>query len=197
MASLPPGVCTAPSTGSRPPADPTDASLLDRIAGGDETAFRDLFHRYHSALRAFAASIAGEADADEAVQDVFVGLWHRRGALSADPSLRAYLFRAARSRALNVRRGRRRWALRFSGLDAAETVAAPPSGGGEVSQAVAEAVARLPERQRMAFQLRHSHGLSYAEIASAMAVTPKTVENHLARALRTLRYALSPELAHP
>ena len=176
----------------------SDADLLDGIRAEDDGAFKALFDRYHADLRAFAASIAGDNPAGDVVQDVFVEVWTRRHRIEADPSLRAYLFRATRNRALNARRGRRRWALRFAGLDAACHAAAPPLGdGGELARAVASAVARLPERQRAAFRLRHEHGLSYAEVAAAMEISPRTVEVHLAKATRAVRDAVPPELLRP
>lgn len=47
-----------------------------------------------------------------------------------------------------------------------------------------EAVARLSPRCRAAFTLRVFEGCSYKEIAKKLCITPKTVENHIARALR-------------
>ncbi|MEM1097046.1 MAG: sigma-70 family RNA polymerase sigma factor [Bacteroidota bacterium] len=176
-----------------------DAELLQWIQADYETAFEVLFDRYHDSLRAFAASIAGEYHADEVVQEVFLDVWRRRHALKAKASLRAYLFQATRSRSLNAKRGRTRWARRFMGLDAAHNAIAPQatSSGDELAQAIAQAVACLPERQQTAFRLRREHDLSYAEIAVAMEVKPKTVENHLRRAAQAVRDAIPAELLRP
>jgi RNA polymerase sigma-70 factor (ECF subfamily) len=47
-----------------------------------------------------------------------------------------------------------------------------------------EAVARLSPQCRAAFTLRVFGGCSYREIAQQLRISPKTVENHIARALR-------------
>jgi RNA polymerase sigma-70 factor (ECF subfamily) len=60
----------------------------------------------------------------------------------------------------------------------------------ELQTAVEAAIARLPERCRLVFVLRWQHHLSYAEIAAALDIAPKTVETQLNRALKALREAL-------
>jgi RNA polymerase sigma-70 factor (ECF subfamily) len=55
----------------------------------------------------------------------------------------------------------------------------------------------LPDRQREAFVLSRFNGLSHDEIAAVMGVSPRTVNNHIVRALKTLRdhvRALEPSL---
>ncbi len=177
----------------------SDADLLAGTRGGEEACFRALFIRYHGDLLAFASSIAGETEAADVVQGVFVSLWENRHRVEASPTLKAYLFRATRNRALNARRGLRRWALRFVGLDHADSVVIGPTRAeaSELARAISDACARLPGRQREAFSLRHFHGLSYAEIAAAMDVSPRTVEVHLAKAIRALRDRLPRELLAP
>ena len=195
----PRGPRAVPETGSAPWHLCADADLLAGTRAGDEACFAALFRRYHGDLLAFASSIVGEAEAGDVVQGVFVSLWELRHDVEAAPTLKAYLFRATRNRALNARRSLRRWAFRFVGLDHADAVATPPirADAGELARAVAAACSRLPRRQREAFGLRHFHGLSYAEIAAAMGVSPRTVEVHLAKAARTLRETLPPELLRP
>lgn len=174
----------------------SDADLLTRIQAGDHGAFKVLFERYHTPLRGFAASVAGEGEADAVVQDVFLGVWRRRRELAADPSLRAYLFRATRSLSLNAKRGQARRALRFTDLDDAQHLEgpAPARSSEELAAAVARAVAQLSDRCREAFLLRHEHGLSYAEIAGVMQTSRHTVRNQLAKALRSVHDAIPPEL---
>ncbi|MEM6648468.1 MAG: sigma-70 family RNA polymerase sigma factor [Bacteroidota bacterium] len=174
----------------------SDADLLARIQADDHGAFKVLFERYHTSLRVFAASVAGDDEADAVVQDVFVGVWRRRRELVADPSLRAYLFRAARSLSLNAKRGRTRWALRFTDLDDAQhlTESAQTASNDELTAAVVRAVNQISDRRREAFLLRHEHGLSYAEIAAVMQTSRHTVRNQLAQALRSIHDAIPPEL---
>ena len=176
-----------------------DQALFDRLRTGDELAFSALFRRHHGPLRRFAASIAGDSAADEVVQDVFIEVWKQRFRIRVLVSVRGYLYRATRNRALNARRSfERRW-RRLAGLDEARDIPAPglPTGTDELVRAVVAAIARLPERQQTAFRLRREHELTYDEIAAVMGISRNTVENHLARATKAVREAIPPELLRP
>ncbi len=56
------------------------------------------------------------------------------------------------------------------------------------------AVADLPERCREVFRLSREQGLRYAEIATALGISVKTVEAQMGKALRLLRDRLAPWL---
>jgi RNA polymerase sigma-70 factor (ECF subfamily) len=55
---------------------------------------------------------------------------------------------------------------------------------------VLEAVAALPDRQRLVFTLSHVDERTAAEISEATGMSPATVRVHLFRAIRKLRAAL-------
>ena len=50
-----------------------------------------------------------------------------------------------------------------------------------------DALAKLPPRCRLVFTLQRNHGMSYGEVASSLAISVKTVEVQMGRALKTLR----------
>jgi RNA polymerase sigma-70 factor (ECF subfamily) len=135
--------------------------------------------------------------AEEVVQDVMLEMWRRRETLSLDESLRAYLFRAAHNRALNHLRHERVKQRRMPYL-AGESVSAPTAHlrlvEEEIDEALHQAVRALPERCREVFELSRVHGLKYAEIASALDISVKTVEAQMGKALRVLREQLAPWL---
>jgi len=57
----------------------------------------------------------------------------------------------------------------------------------DLSSHLWNAVAKLPERCRKAFEFSRIEGLSYSEIGAAMGITPKAVEALISRSLRLLR----------
>ena len=84
---------------AQPPGDP----LLAGLAAGQEEAFASLYAREGSALFRVAVSLLGiRADAEDAVQEVFVGLAQARTSWASVENLRAYLFTSLRHAAAKV-----------------------------------------------------------------------------------------------
>jgi RNA polymerase sigma-70 factor (ECF subfamily) len=175
--------------------DPAD--VVARVRAGDERAFEALFRTYYDGLCSFVIRyVHDRAPAEELVQDLFAALWARRGAWEVRGgagSVRAYLFAAARNRALNLRARRaveRDWEA--DEADVRSLHRAPPQpdealDAAELHARLDAAIESLPERCRLVMQLRWREQLSYAEIAEVMGISPKGVENQLSRGLKALR----------
>jgi RNA polymerase sigma-70 factor (ECF subfamily) len=182
-----------------------ERACLDRIARGDVVAFEQLFRRFAAELAAFAGSyVDGDDEAEEVVHVVFCWLWEHRVTLPRPDSVRSYLFAAVRNRALNVVRDRRTEAAfrERAAVSARDGGFAPstPSPEGELAardlaHALADALRRMPPRCREVYTLTRDHRLTYAEVAEALGIAPKTVEIHMSRALAILRVKLSPWMA--
>ena len=175
-----------------------DRALLARLRGGDEAAFDAIFRAHYAPLVGLAESVLRHrAVAEEVVQDVMLELWRRRETLVVEESLRAYLFRATRNRALNHLRHRK---VEQRGEPHARGESVVPAAADaylveeEIDAAVRRAVAELPDRCREVFELSRVHGLRYAEIARALDISVKTVEAQMGKALRVLRERLAPWL---
>ena len=175
----------------------------EQIRSGSYSAFEVLFSTYYEELVAFVRSLVHRHDvAEELVQDVFFNIWRQRHQWRPRGSLRAYLYGAARNQSYMYARHRRverRWQARQA-LEAA--VPEPPRADAgdaveqaEVDAAVRRAIAAMPERRRAVFTLSRQHGLTYAEIAAVLEISVNTVENHMAKALKTLRQHLAPFLS--
>lgn len=186
------GVATAAPADAVP-----DDRLAARVRAGDAAAFEQLFHAYYPRLHAFVESYVRSADvAEDLVADVFVRIWERRAEWDLRGSLRAYLYTAARNEALVWLRRRRMMDRVHEGTahdDRPPGMGAPPAPvdaavqARELSEAVEQAIERLPERGREAFVLHRRHGLSYAEVGETMGISPRTVEVHIRRAFQALR----------
>lgn len=175
---------------------PDEQSWARRVRGGEVAALEEAFRAYYARLCSFVRHQVGSAEtAEEIVQDVFLRVWEHRTRLDPTGSLRALLYRAARNAALNHIKHReieRRWQAQVQS-------APPPLAEGaeaqarehELASAIERAVASLPERCRLVFLLSREQGLSYAEIAQTLAISIKTVETQMGRALKALRASLS------
>ena len=179
---------------SAPPT--TDQACAERIAEGDAEAFEVLFRRYYGPLYAFARRhVRVHEVAEELAQEVFLDVWNRRSTWPPRRSVRAFLFSAARYKAVDHWRHQEveaRW----------KAEAAPPEttrAGGplealrerEIDEAVRQAISEMPERRRLAYVLTKQHGLTYAEAADVLGISPKTVEVQIGRALKFLRERLA------
>jgi RNA polymerase sigma-70 factor (ECF subfamily) len=178
---------------------PDESDVVARVRAGDETAFEALFREYHPPLCRFVYGFLRSRDlAEEVVQEVFLALWTRRASWDVQGTVRAYLYGAARNRALNlIKRARieQKW------RDAAPTapLALPlaesqdSAEANEVATLVRSAIDALPERCRLVMMLRWQHHLKHVEIAEALGISIKGVENQLRRGLDLLRRGL-PQL---
>jgi RNA polymerase sigma-70 factor (ECF subfamily) len=176
-----------------------DTELIARIRAGDERAFEELFRRYRRELCVYAARIEPAGGlAEEAVQEVFFRIWEHRDRLAEVQSLAGYLYAAVRNYALNQRaraanaqRWRQAKALELDDARVAAPAADAEVRSAEMAVAIDRAISELPPRCRQAFLLRRQEHRSYAEIASIMQITPKTVEIQIGNALKALRKALA------
>jgi RNA polymerase sigma-70 factor (ECF subfamily) len=173
-------------------------ALFARLAAGDEAAFDTIFRTWYAPLvRVATYLLHDQGIAEEVVQDVLLEVWRRRETLAFEQEPRRYLMRATRNRALNHVR-HQAVAARAAALDDSEEALAADAptrvDAQELEVAIAQAVATLPERCRAVFELSRRHHMSYAQIAEALDIAPKTVENQMGKALRILRAALAPWL---
>ena len=168
---------------------------MDRVKAarkGNEEAFLGVFDEHHLPLFRFAFRMTGSAaDAEEIVQDCFLALLRPdcRFDESRTP-LRTYLFGAVRNQALKRMRHRSR----------PETEGPEPVDGlspetdllrTELQDAVAAAVARLPETQRAVLLLAHYEQMALADIAAALDLELGAVKSRLQRARAALKEMLA------
>lgn len=174
-------------------------SLFKRIAASDRAAFEHLYRLTADALaRYILHSVGSRVQAIDVVHDVFVTLWIRREVIRIRSSVRAYLYSAARNRALNIlRRDARRIPTDFVDFSRGEPVTfvatspEPDARVRELERMLAIWIAELPPRRAEAFLLSRYHDLTHAEIARIMELSERTVNTHVAHALRDLRRKLA------
>jgi len=178
--------------------DASERDLRERIRAGDESAFDAVFRSHYPHLVRMAESVVRErALAEEIAQDVMLELWRRRESLVVEQTFRAYLIRSTRNRALNHIRHQRIVAREaaFAALDPRSSPSAEEEVlGVELERAVRDAIDGLSENCREVFHLSRESGLKYAEIATALEISIKTVEKRMGQALSELRERLAPWL---
>jgi RNA polymerase sigma-70 factor (ECF subfamily) len=168
-----------------------DISLLERLRAGDQTALETMYSRYFSGLVGIAAHITGETiHAKDIVQNTFLRLWMKREALQVATGILPYLRKMVINEAIALQRKHdRRLSLRTKMPSSQEfhTEGEDALHAKETQAMIRAAIDALPERCSEIFKLSRYSELSYAEIAEALDLSIKTVENQMGKALKILR----------
>jgi RNA polymerase sigma-70 factor (ECF subfamily) len=142
-------------------------------------------------LRRLARVLARDPhDADDLVQTAIERALAHAGQLRADAPLAAWMFGILRHAWIDEQRARGRRGRLFAAAESAEDVVDVAQGTAVDAIAVQDAVARLPEEQRLAVALVLVEGLSYKEAAHLMEVPIGTLTSRLARAREALQAML-------
>lgn len=154
----------------------------------------EIFRRDYSFVVGVAARVLGSVDhAEDVAQEVFLS-FNRSAVPGAEA--RAWLSVAAAHTALNEIRSRKRRGAREENAGGLSAPIADDAADAVVSlderARVRAALRRLPRGQAVALVLRHS-GLSYAEVAAALDLSPGSVGTTLRRAETALRKELEPD----
>ncbi len=195
----------------------TEAALA-RARAGDETAFRELVDPYRAELQLHCYRILGSLqDAEDAVQETLLAAWRGLRGFEGRASLRAWLYRIATNRCLNVLRDRGRrprevpampnppeptrtieptWLEPYPDvlLETLADTAPGPEARHETREAVGlafvTALQHLPPRQRAALVLRDVLGFRAAEVAEMLDSSQASVKAALQRARATIEQRL-------
>ncbi len=167
------------------------------VKEGNERAFENIFRTYYAMLCNYANNFFQQSeDAEEVVQATFIRMWEKREQIEVQTSLKSYLFRAVHNAALNRLKQQNRFES-MDVLDASSTPHAYEQVGvetKELSALIQQQIETLPPQCRAIFTLSRFENMKYAEIADALNLSIKTVENQMGKALKMLRVGLKPYL---
>lgn len=161
--------------------------------------FEELFRTHFNALHAYAFTILKDThQAEEIVQQVFCRIWEKREDLSIHTSAKAYLYRSVYHDSLNYLKHKKVMSQYASyALRQGEKNADAPTEkllAHELGTKIREAMEDLPEQCRTIFQMSRFEHMKYQEIADAMGLSVKTIENQMGKALRIMRARLADYL---
>jgi len=177
---------------------PGDSEIARRIRQGDKRQFESLFRSCYVSLVRYAGTMIKDQDtAEEIVQDLFFTLWKDKEKLQINSSLNGYLFRAVHNRCLHhishgkvVEKHARETLMLGSSVD---EDTANLVNYNDLQEKVAGILERLPPRCGQIFCMNRFEGLKYSEIAERLAISVKTVEANMGRALKEFRKALTEQ----
>jgi RNA polymerase sigma-70 factor (ECF subfamily) len=187
-------------------ADTDDRSLIERSRRGDIAAFDQLVRRYERSVFNTAYRLTGSYDdASDISQEAFVRAWNNLKSFRGDSAFSTWIYRIVTNVFLDDRKRKRARPSRSleEEMDLDESSVArqfedPAPGpeelaeGDERRRLLEQAIASLPEAQRVMVVLYHTQGLAYDEIAAITDLPMGTVKSRLNRARLALRDKLGP-----
>jgi RNA polymerase sigma-70 factor, ECF subfamily len=175
-----------------------DDELITRLAGGDDTALRELFGRHAPMLAVRLRAVLPPADVEDVLQETFLAAWKGAGSYRPQAKAGGWLWGIARRQAALL--------LRRRGPSTADLPDFPEPGTtagvadacfpGDPAQLVttaselASAVGALNPADREVWQLMYVEDRPVAEVARLTGVPEGTVKSRAHRARRLLRTAL-------
>lgn len=169
-----------------------DTHLLAELQKGDTQAFSALYDKYWADVLDEAYRRLQNLDqAKDIAQEVFIGLWSAARSIRIN-NLPAWLHTVVRNQVLKTMRTQGRFVSIGEMVDELAHYAEDADAAvlhRELVSAFERLIETLPHQQRLIFRMRYQQDLSPDEIAERLDLSPKTVRNHLGRALSKLRLA--------
>jgi len=172
-----------------------DEALMSDIKAGNMRAFDQLYDRYSKKLLNFSLSIVkSREEAENIVQEVFLALWMNRDNISRDASVKYYIFTITYNTSISALRRKAKDDKFFEQLkdmqDSSVEQEDLQTEFSDLQGRLSVILDELPARQKEIFILHKVNGLKYQEIASKLNISVNTIENHMSRALKTIRSKL-------
>jgi len=191
-----------------PPMD-SDAALMLRVKHGDLQAFEELVQKYQHPIVNLAYRMLRDLDeAEDLAQNVFVRVFQSAGRYEATAKFSTWIFTIARHLCLNeIRRRGRHPAQSLESSQSEDPAQAPrqyPDSKTfsppqaflhrELEGKIQDALAALPEKQRLAIALCREEELSYEDIARVLGCSLSATKSLIHRGRETLKEKLKPYL---
>jgi RNA polymerase sigma-70 factor (ECF subfamily) len=172
----------------------TDLELVRSAAGGDQGAFHTLMDRHAKGLFRIALSMTrNRADAEEVLQEAFIGAFRGLKKFDARSSVKTWLV------AILMRQAAKGWhrarhsrnSVPIEAGDSEPLTRTSVATSVEQRMDLMQAIEALPDVYRESLVLRELQGLTYEEIAQVLKVPRGTVESRIFRARSELRARLN------
>ncbi|MGB4400298.1 MAG: sigma-70 family RNA polymerase sigma factor [Daejeonella sp.] len=169
-----------------------DSLLLIKLSEGSKPAFDELFERYWRDVLDEAYKRIGDQDqAKDIAQEVFISMW-TRGTESRIENLPAWLYTVTKNHVYKAIQKQELFVpipdLLYE-LEGNHESADAEVLGKEIMRTYEVLLDSLPDQQRLIFKMRYQEDLRPDEIALKLQLSPKTIRNHLGRAILKLKTA--------
>ena len=172
----------------------TEKDIFNKMLHGDEKSLKDLLTQYHNYLMVVGTRyLTDRHRVEDVIHDVFADLWNKKENIQIQASVKSFLRGAVINKCLAIIRKDNR--MDYVEDHSFDSVDRSPSAdqildAGNLKNAIEEIVSVLPDKCQEVFKLSRNEGKSHKEISEIMDISKKTIENHMTRALKTLKNEL-------
>jgi RNA polymerase sigma-70 factor (ECF subfamily) len=172
-----------------------DDELMQEIKADNMFAFDVLYKRYCKRVYKFGYSILkSREESENLMQDVFLNLWENRNKVEKNSSIKSYVFTITYNSSISIIRRKAKESQFIEYLKSQQEITVEPVNieleYTELTNKLDEILQALPHRQKEIYLLHRVKGLKYSEIAESLNISVNTVENHMSRALKSIREKL-------
>lgn len=173
--------------------DFTDEELFKRLIHDDHKAYLTIYERYAQALYTRGLTKINDRELiNDALQDIFISLWHNRHKTQITVSLERYLFSSLRYviiRQLSRNKAKANYLESLNINNLTDTYSTDHLvREKELTYLLENEIASMPHKMQHVYRLSRERHLSHKEIADRLGLSEKTVKKHINNALKTLRH---------
>ncbi|WP_367997930.1 RNA polymerase sigma-70 factor [Zobellia uliginosa] len=175
-------------------------SFLPLLRKGDQTAYEALFRIYYDKLLHIAEGYLGsEQEAEDVVQSLFLKVWERKHNFGEVTNLNNYLFTMTKNACLDQLKHEKVKDLFSKNYSEKKKAIQNQFIMDETASSILEkdlekriklAIEALPQKCKNVFMKSRVEGMNHSEIAKALDISKRTVDNHISNALKHMRLHL-------
>jgi RNA polymerase sigma-70 factor (ECF subfamily) len=173
------------------------------IKKGNEKDFKVFFYTYFPRLLYYACRFVDKETGEDIVQDVFAYVWENRKNIAMEDSFISFLYEMVYNKALNVLKHQQVKTEKHAEIEIMQKALnyfSPYNNpvferiiNHEQYEELKTAIDKLPEKGRLCIRMSYLQGLKVKEIAQILQISPRTVETHLYKSIKTLRKTFNNE----
>jgi RNA polymerase sigma-70 factor (family 1) len=175
---------------------PLDIKIIKRFKEGDAEAFDAIYRNYSKKMFHFALGLVKDQDTSkDLVQEVFVNLWEKRDQVDPVLNFDNYVFTITYN---SIRKFFRKKSIEAKVVNHLVNNSPEVMDGtdgtliyNELLEFASKTIETLPPKRKKVYKLSKQEGMKIKEIAAKMDISPRTAENHLAKALNFLKEELA------
>jgi RNA polymerase sigma-70 factor (family 1) len=169
-----------------------ESAILQRLKNGDNTAYKEIYNRYHSRLYYYVLKFLKDPDlAEDVIHDVFLKLWEVREQINPNLFILGYLYRISRNmvykmiKKIATEEDLRSKIIFF--IDEAQSLTESKVQWDEYATLLEGAINQLPPQCRRVFKLCREEGKTYDQTAALLGISKHTVKEHMMMAMKSIK----------